>query len=430
MALSSKSHHHRHPSTTSNISSVSSSVSVMMKFKCGEYSNSSSVAHQNLTFQSSVDGAKEPELPLKKHRQQQQNKKGAAELINNNREILLDDCCSVSSSLSSSSLVNSDFYYFANRGVDIKKLSPDSSTNETVDSGLSSDTEGFTPPPLPRRANKKAVTTSGSSKSELLMLLDDSQSDVSADSLALNDDAQTDLTSLASVNSSSCDVVSSPVTSRKQQALPNNLLTEIRTKAVKLHHYQQPQSVKELGKALDSQLKLQRSKSSSVPPSRSRSLILAIPSPQQQQQTTTTAPSSFDPLDGYYQRFHMCEYIEIDSKNNNNNNNNNNNQNQPESPIDDLSFVGLKDILNVEKSGQTIRSHKSGTVRGVRNRVRAGITTFLQGKTFKVSGIVATLLIYRFLLLYIPPNVFKICFNILSSFFCLLLCMVGRVLSL
>jgi hypothetical protein len=157
---------------------------------------------------------------------------------------------------------------------------------------------------------------------------------------------------------------------------------------------------------------------------------LAIPSPQQQQQTTTTAPSSFDPLDGYYQRFHMCEYIEIDSKNNNNNNNNNNNQNQPESPIDDLSFVGLKDILNVEKSGQTIRSHKSGTVRGVRNRVRAGITTFLQGKTFKVSGIVATLLIYRFLLLYIPPNVFKICFNILSSFFCLLRCMVGRVLSL
>ena len=430
MALSSKSHHHRHPSTTSNISSVSSSVSAMMKFKCSEYSNSSSTAHQNLTFQSSVDGTKEPELPLKKHRQQQ-NKKGAAELINNNREIHVDDCCSVSSSLSSSSLINSDFYYFANRGVDIKKLSPDSSTNETVDSGLSSDTEGFTPPPLPRRANKKAVLTtslgSSGSKSELLMLLDDSQSDVSADSLALNDDAQTDLTSLASVNSS-CDVVSSPVTSRKQQALPNNLLTEIRTKAVKLHHYQQPQSVKELGKALDSQLKLQRSKSSSVPPSRSRSLILAIPSPQQQQ--TTTAPSSFDPLDGYYQRFHMCEYIEIDSKNNNSNNNNN--QNQPESPIDDLSFVGLKDILNVEKSGQTIRSHKSGTVRGVRNRVRAGITTFLQGKTFKVSGIhsiVATLLIYRFLLLYIPPNVFKICFNILSSFFCLLRCM-GRVLSL
>ena len=89
--------------------------------------------------------------------------------------------------------------------------------------------------------------------------------------------------------------------------------------------------------------------------------------------------------DVYYQRFHMCENIEIDSIKNKKNSNNNNNNNQPESPIDDLSFVGLKDILNVDKSGQTIRSHKSGTVRGVRNRVRAGITTFLQGKTFKVS---------------------------------------------
>lgn len=49
---------------------------------------------------------------------------------------------------------------------------------------------------------------------------------------------------------------------------------------------------------------------------------------------------------------------------------------------DDLSFVGIKDILSVEKAG-TIRSVK-GTVRGVRNRVRAGITTYLQGKTSKV----------------------------------------------
>ena len=345
MALSSKSHHHH--------STPNSSAAVMMKFKCTEYSSSSSAAHQKLSFQSSSGGdVTKPELGLKKR---QQTKAGE------------DDCSSISSS--SSSLVNSDFYYFANRGGAGKK-GTDEVSSETVDSGLSSDTEGFTPPPLPRRANKKAVA----SKSELVMLMDDSQSDVSADSLALNDDAQTELTSLAS-SDAGLDNNVSPVTARKQ-VLPSNLLTEIRTKAVKLHHYQQPQSVKELGKALDSQLKLQRSKSSSVPPSRSRSLILAVPPPQQQQ---TTAPSSFDPSDGYYQRFHMCEYIEIDSKNNSNS------SSQPDSPIDDLSFVGLKDILNVEKSGQTIRSHKSGTVRGVRNRVRAGITTFLQGKTFKVS---------------------------------------------
>ncbi|KAI9557543.1 hypothetical protein GHT06_017371 [Daphnia sinensis] len=298
----------------------------MTKFKCTEYT--SSAGHQNLKFQSSVPTGSELN---KRHQQREED--------------------------SSSSSGHSDYYYFANRGCANKKSSDEVST---LDSGLSSDTEGFTPPPLPRRVNKKAVAE----------LLDDSQSDVSADSLALNDDAHTDLTSLAS------SIEVSPATARKTaKALPSNLLSEIRTKAVKLHHYQQPQSVKELGKALDTQLKLQRSKSSSVPPSRSRSLVLPIP--------LAAAPSSFDPADAYYQRFHMCEYVDVSANSKNNNNNNNNNGQQPESPVDDLSFVGLKDILNVEKSGQTIRSHKSGTVRGVRNRVRAGITTFLQGKTFK-----------------------------------------------
>ncbi|XP_057366801.1 glutaredoxin domain-containing cysteine-rich protein CG12206-like [Daphnia carinata] len=297
----------------------------MTKFKCTEYT--SSAGHQNLKFQpSSLTSGTE----LKKRHQREED--------------------------SSSSSGHSDFYYFANRGCANAKSSDEVST---LDSGLSSDTEGFTPPPLPRRVNKKAVAE----------LLDDSQSDVSADSLALNDDAQTDLTSLAS------SIEVSPATARKTaKALPSNLLSEIRTKAVKLHHYQQPQSVKELGKVLDTQLKLQRSKSSSVPPSRSRSLVLPIPQP------SAAAPSSFDPADAYYQRFHMCEYVDIATAKNNNNNNN---SQQPESPVDDLSFAGLKDIMNVEKSGQTIRSHKSGTVRGVRNRVRAGITTFLQGKTFK-----------------------------------------------
>jgi hypothetical protein len=397
MALSSKSHHH---------STSSSSAAVMMKFKCSEYS--SSAAHQNLSFQSSSSDV--TEQPKKRQQQQQQQPSQLS------RE--LDDCSSVSSS--SSSLVNSDFYFFANRGVGAGKgKGPDEISSETVDSGLSSDTEGFTPPPLPRRANKKAVAPCKSEK--LVMLMDDSQSDVSADSLALNDDAQTELTSLAS--SSDCGGLdnnnASPLTGRKQ-ALPSNLLTEIRTKAVKLHHYQQPQSVKELGKALDSQLKLQRSKSSSVPPSRSRSLILPIPpQPQQQQQI---APSSFDPSDCYYQRFHMCEYIEIDSKNNNNNINN---SSQPESPIDDLSFVGLKDILNVEKSGQTIRSHKSGTVRGVRNRVRAGITTFLQGKTFKVRAKYYRVF-YRFFLLITSEMSFS--FSLFRLPFCV--SSMGRVLSL
>lgn len=239
--------------------------------------------------------------------------------------------------------------------------------SETIDSGLSSDTEGFTPPPLPRRANKKGDNHRSND-------LDDSQSDVSADSLALTDDGHTELTSLASSNDSSI----SPAIARKQKSLPSNLLMEIRMKAAKLQlnqskpqptSVQQPQQlpIKELGKAFDSQLKVR--KSSSVPASRSRNVILTIPAVAQQ------PAFSFD-LDAG-QRFHMCEYLDVAR--------NNDKISQPDSPVDDLSFVGLKDILNVEKSGQTIRSHKSGTVRGVRNRVRAGITTFLQGKTLKVS---------------------------------------------
>ncbi len=262
-----------------------------------------------------------------------------------------------------------DFFYFSRGKNNASPSSADEvSSDMTVDSGLSSDTEGFTPPPLPRRANKKAVT--GSALVIHQREMDDSQSDVSADSLALNDDAHTELTSLASSNEGSV----SPATARKKKVLPSSLLSEIRMKAGKqLQPYHPPttkqQSVKELGKALDSQLKLR--KSSSVPPSRSRNVLLTIPATL----TTTPQPVSFD--SDAYQRFHMREYPDVGL---------NGKMSLPDSPVDDLSFAGLKDIMNVEKSGQTIRSHKSGTVRGVRNRVRAGITTFLQGKTFKVSS--------------------------------------------
>lgn len=275
-----------------------------------------------------------------------------------------------------------DFFYFSRGKNNASPSSADEvSSDMTVDSGLSSDTEGFTPPPLPRRANKKAVTGSA------LVIhhqreIDDSQSDVSADSLALNDDAHTELTSLASSNEGSV----SPATARKKKVLPSSLLSEIRMKAGKqLQHYHPPttkqQSVKELGKALDSQLKLR--KSSSVPPSRSRNVLLTIPATL----TTTLQPVSFD--SDAYQRFHMREYPDVGL---------NGKMSQPDSPVDDLSFAGLKDIMNVEKSGQTIRSHKSGTVRGVRNRVRAGITTFLQGKTFKVSSRLLICTVFLFLL--------------------------------
>lgn len=272
---------------------------------------------------------------------------------------------------------NDFFYYTMSQEPLMEEVS-----GEAIDSGLSSDTEGFTPPPLPRRAIKKSSNNHHD--------LDDSQSDVSADSLALTDDGQysTDLTSLASSSNESSSI--SPTAARKQ-SLPTNLLMEIRTKAAnKLQpsskqqlQQQQLPSIKELGKAFDAQMKVR--KSSSVPAPRSRNVILTIPTVITQP-SSSTSYSSFDllqdPASQHQQRFHMCEYLDVAQHSGTGGGDK---INHPDSPVDDLSFVGLKDILNVEKCGQTIRSHKSGTVRGVRNRVRAGITTFLQGKTLKVS---------------------------------------------
>jgi hypothetical protein len=105
-----------------------------------------------------------------------------------------------------------------------------------------------------------------------------------------------------------------------------------------------------------------------------------------------------------FSRFYMHENLSLPNEEGTNNSNSLNSPATSPSALpsasDDLSFVGLKDILSVEK-GNTIRSHKSGTVRGVRNRVRAGITTFLQAKTFKVSlffffvYLIATLLLFN-----------------------------------
>ena len=53
-----------------------------------------------------------------------------------------------------------------------------------------------------------------------------------------------------------------------------------------------------------------------------------------------------------------------------------------------IGFAGLKDIYSLQQQESTIRSYK-GTVRGVKNRVRAGIATFMSDhQNLKVSYIV------------------------------------------
>jgi len=165
-----------------------------------------------------------------------------------------------------------------------------------------------------------------------------------------------------------------------KKTLPSSLLKEIRLKAGQPDGDEEDgggPAVKDLGKAVD-QLKLAPGNNNNKMSNKAaRVKVNIIPA------NNKSIPAS---LDFELYRFHLREnVVSLPDLNNCSSNNANNEQNMS-AVGEDLSFVGLKDIMNLDKSA-TIRSHKSGTVRGVRNRVRAGITTYLQGKTFKVSSI-------------------------------------------
>ena len=195
---------------------------------------------------------------------------------------------------------------------------------------------------------------------------EDSQSDVSADSLA------SEVSSNSSLNDKPVIII--------KKTLPSSLLKEIRLKAGQPDGDEEDgggPAVKDLGKAVD-QLKLAPNNNNNKMSNKAaRVKVNIIPA------NNKSIPAS---LDFELYRFHLREnVVSLPDLNNCSSNNANNEQNMS-AVGEDLSFVGLKDIMNLDKSA-TIRSHKSGTVRGVRNRVRAGITTYLQGKTFKVSSI-------------------------------------------
>lgn len=202
---------------------------------------------------------------------------------------------------------------------------------------------------------------------------EDSHSDVSGDSLA----SEAGSNSIITPDGNNRHV--SPV----KKALPSSLLKEIRIKGQqqqKSDNDGHQKAVKELSKAVESQLKVANTRNNKTS---SRHVKHAIP--------TNICPNPS--LDFEFYRFHLRENVvslpDMTGCNS---------SDHQLGGSEDLSFVGLKDILSLEKSA-TIRSHKSGTVRGVRNRVRAGITTYLQGKTFKVGISVS---------LALPQSVFRV----------------------
>ena len=249
----------------------------------------------------------------------------------------------------------------------------------TADSGLSSDTDGCTPPPSQRPLRKSARSANS---------VDDSQSDVSADSLAEEQNVAP---------------LSPALNKRKKKKLPGNLMTEIRQKANEMQllrqkkqlvqlqqHAQQQKMQQNIGKQQHAQqqqvtsnqvpelpIKLRKS-NTTLSLMSNRNLVLSLPAIPAQRELLDSEE------DGAYQKFHLREYQPALPENNKAVAGQGAAAGQAGG--EDLSFVGVRDILNVQNGGLTIRSHKSGTVRGVRNRVRAGITTFLQGRTFKVSA--------------------------------------------
>ena len=263
----------------------------------------------------------------------------------------------------------SEFFFFSNESdtsdasdegghskqkelLDSKLYWDDSLAHETAnDSGLSSDPEGFTPPPLPRRVVNSPCNE------------DDSGSDVSVDSLV--NDTESSAESSGSSFFSCREQLTPPIPASPIKTLPSNLLEEIRLLGQKQSQKRNnsiPASLqfKEMAKSLDSKsirISAAHPRCNSLQGTRALSLVIA----------ENDSGSDSSSLEENH-RFHLHE----------------NKVNEDLAAVDDLSFVGIKDILSID-SGDTIRSNK-GTVRGVRNRVRNGITTYLQGKTSKVSG--------------------------------------------
>lgn len=255
-----------------------------------------------------------------------------------------------------------------------------STINETGDSSLSSDQECFTPPQLPC-----TITT--------ICSMEDvwsTGSDLSADSL----DTNTEITSLASTKKNSSHS-RYKLEDPRTKALPINLLNDIRLQSALLEHKDEfsknflfdkdlkrkslenlpvAQPLHNFRKSADESI--QRTQFNQFLPNVSicketercseSSQVNAISN--KDRRGNCASYRSSNSLEDLYQ-FHLRENL--------------NQVERQQQLVDDLNFIGHKDILNVDKSA-TIRSN-NGTVRGVRNRVRAGINTFIQGKTSKVS---------------------------------------------
>lgn len=237
-------------------------------------------------------------------------------------------------------------YFFYNHYPGGVLPSGQSSPSDTLDSGTCSDLDGSTPPPLPKKKNAVTVTVNRINHQRGGSLTS-SGADVESDD---------DEISCDSLNSSELDGIGEgPIIQKCTEAtnLPETVLRDIRdrTSRVSTGSVEHRPSLKKTSDG---------STSSGIVEERTY-----------QERKPKSEPVDINP-DSFY-KFHLNE-------------NNFDNQVSSAGVEDDEhdTFAGCKGYHEGDPATATIRSSK-GTIRGVKNRVRAGIATFLQMHATKVG---------------------------------------------
>uniref|UniRef100_A0A1Y1LE31 Glutaredoxin domain-containing protein n=1 Tax=Photinus pyralis TaxID=7054 RepID=A0A1Y1LE31_PHOPY len=254
-------------------------------------------------------------------------------------------------------------YFFCGSFMSSGQVSP----SDTLDSGTCSDLDG-TPPPLPKKKNSGVTVTvigaqhkrpSSLTSSGADVDSDDNESNISCDSLNSGELPA----EIVSSRPASLELESPTRVKKANAFLPQGLLQDIRDRSVKLSQI----AVDDLDRQM-TQTCLETCSVYETPASPKAIIDESTyedrkQHEKEQKDNATLINSLTYDADRFY-NFHLNEHVEED---------------KDIVPIrkvtEDESFAGYRDILGADGSS-TIRSAK-GTVRGVKNRVRAGIATFL-----------------------------------------------------
>ncbi|XP_031341103.1 glutaredoxin domain-containing cysteine-rich protein CG31559-like [Photinus pyralis] len=254
-------------------------------------------------------------------------------------------------------------YFFCGSFMSSGQVSP----SDTLDSGTCSDLDG-TPPPLPKKKNSGVTVTvigaqhkrpSSLTSSGADVDSDDNESNISCDSLNSGELPA----EIVSSRPTSLELESPTRVKKANAFLPQGLLQDIRDRSVKLSQI----AVDDLDRQM-TQTCLETCSVYETPASPKAIIDESTyedrkQHEKEQKDNATLINSLTYDADRFY-NFHLNEHVEED---------------KDIVPIrkvtEDESFAGYRDILGADGSS-TIRSAK-GTVRGVKNRVRAGIATFL-----------------------------------------------------